>query len=168
MRSAGLLALSLLAACLGTSPEDAARDALGDYRGEGEPEHRPGQPCLTCHDFAIAGTVFLYADDEVGVSGALVTITDDAGHQFTAPTNRTGNFIVTVKSGIDSPRMTRRGLLQIPWEPVFPLRVVVQRGDVVREMESWIWREGSCAGCHHGGQDEADSVAKIFLLEEGA
>lgn len=169
MRRALPLAL-LLAACLGTSPEDAEREALGPYGDDddGDPEHRPGQPCLVCHDeFVVAGTVFLYADDDVGVGGAVVEVEDAEGRIFSAPTNRTGNFMVSVKGGISAPQLSRRGNLLIPWDPVFPLRVNVRRNGVERDMESWIWREGACAGCHVGSADTAESVARVYLLEPG-
>lgn len=165
-----LAACLVLAGCLGTSPEDAERDALGPYGDDddGDPEHRPGQPCLVCHgEFVIAGTVFLYATDEVGIGGAVVDVTDAEGRTFSAPTNRTGNFMVSVKGGISGPQLSRRGNLLIPWQPAYPLRVRVRRNGIDRDMESWVWREGACAGCHVGSADTAESVARVYLLEEG-
>jgi hypothetical protein len=152
-----------LAACIGTTPEDAERDALPG--GGGDPEHRPGQPCLLCHGFAIAGTVYYRASDRSGIEGAEVDIEDDLGRRFVARTNRAGNFMVRVRSGLDAPEQRSRGRLDIPWEPEFPLAIVVRARGVETEMESLAWREGSCAGCH-GPTVEADSAGKIYVVEE--
>jgi len=173
-----LLSLALASAgCLSTSPEDAARAALGPGDGDdGDEEHRPGQPCLTCHrdgyspgddKFVVAGTVYLRASDSRGLRGASVEISDAAGHQFTAQTNDAGNFMVEVREGISAPRTDDEGKLRIPWRPVFPLQVSIRHGDVVKEMKSHVWRDGSCAGCHVGSSDTVDKVAKIWLIEEG-
>jgi mono/diheme cytochrome c family protein len=167
--------LLLLGACIGTSPEEAAREAQGDEE-DGDEEHRPGQPCLVCHGvdyspggpvFAVAGTVYLRASDAEGIGGALVEVTDARGRQFRAPTNRVGNFMVEVKPGLSSPQLTRRGRLRIGYEPEYPLSIRIERGDLVQEMESFAWRDGSCAGCHLGVDDTADSVPRVFLIEEG-
>lgn len=160
------LAAIALAGCLGTTPEDAERDALPDDE-DGNPEHRPGQPCLLCHDFAIAGTVYRRASDRTGLEGAEVDVEDDAGHKFVALTNRAGNFIVRVEGDGPSPRQRSRGQLDIPFKPVFPLSIVVRAGGVEATMESLAWRQGSCAGCH-GPTVEADSAGKIYVIEETA
>lgn len=160
----GLAALAL-AGCLGTTPQDAERQALPDDE-DGDPEHRPGQPCLLCHGFAIAGTVYNRASDSRGIEGAEVDIEDEAGHRFVARTNRVGNFIIRVSGGSE-PRQRSRGQLDIPWEPVFPLQISVRANGTEQVMESLAWREGSCAGCH-GPTVEADSAGKIFVVEEGA
>ncbi len=183
VRPLPVLAL-LLAACLGTSPEDEARRALGpeppgfcdeggtdhddgeEDEDEGCAEHRPGQPCLVCHDdFAIAGTVFLRAGDGVGVEGADVLIADDRGHLFAARTNRTGNFMVEVDGDLRAPRQRERGRLSIPWKPVFPLQVAVRHGELLQVMESRVHREGSCGACHTE-EAGAASAGPVYVLEE--
>ena len=171
-----LVALSLLWACtgcLGTSPEAEARDSLGDA-DDGDPEHRPGQPCLVCHGedyspgdavFAVAGTVYLRKTDPLGLEGASVTVQDDRGHAFTALTNRAGNFMVSVRDGISGPEQHDRGELDIPWEPAYPLSISVSYGDAVQEMRSVSHREGSCAACH-GLVAGAASVGRVFVIDD--
>ena len=152
-----------LAGCIGTSPEDAEREALPDDE-DGDPEHRPGQPCLLCHDFAIAGTVYYRASDPVGFENAEVDIEDAAGHRFVALTNSAGNFMIEVRGDLTAPEQRSRGLLELPWQPVFPLSIAVRGDGVERTMESLAWREGSCAGCH-GPTVEADSAGPIYIVE---
>jgi hypothetical protein len=158
------LALAALAGCLGTTPEEAERQALPDD-DDGDPEHRPGQPCLLCHDFAIAGTVYFRASDRVGIEGAEVDVTDDAGNRFVALTNRAGNFIVSVEGDGPEPRQRDRGQLEIPFEPVFPIEIAVRARGEEAIMESLAWREGSCAGCHRPDV-AADSPGPVYVVEE--
>lgn len=106
--------------------------------------HRAGQPCATCHgpsgpaatDFSIAGTVFAGPGSLVGVGGARIDLVDAAGTRppVSTPitTNCVGNFWIA--------RST--------WDPVFPVHVIVSKGDTRREMKSDIGRAASCADCH--------------------
>jgi hypothetical protein len=166
-----------LGGCLGTSPDDRARAELGPAE-DGDEEHRPGQPCLACHGedyhpgeavFAIAGTVYLTADtpDGDGLEGATVAVLDAAGREFTARTNRAGNFMVEVREGLGAPEQRDRGRLLIPWAPTFPVSVAVGRDGVEedRAMETLIWREGSCAGCHLTDRAGTDHVEKVWFEE---
>lgn len=104
------------------------------------PLHRPGQPCLLCHDgalgdpqaFSLAGTVFLQPDAEAAARGAQVEVTAADGSSMMFTTNAAGNFYVPAQR----------------WQPVFPLQVKVHfQGESV-DMLSNIGRDGSCAGCH--------------------
>jgi hypothetical protein len=174
-RALALLVLLAAPACLGTSPEEEARAAQGED-DDGDEEHRPGQPCLTCHGesyapgddvFVVAGTIYLLPGDEDGLRGARIDMVDAVGHEFTAVSNRVGNFMVEVRSGLGSPRQREHGRLEIPWDPVFPLEVTVSHGNDVQEMESYIWRDGSCAGCHTGPDDGTKSVARVYAAEDG-
>lgn len=175
-----------LGGCIGTTPEQAARERLprgGDDDDEGGPEHRPGQPCLVCHTggltgtqpaFAIAGTIVGSAGGG-GVRDAHVVLIDNAGHLFCAATNRAGNFMIEVDDTLTAPQQRDRGRLKIPWEPVFPVTVIkVSRStcDVSgplapgeRTMASLVNREGSCAACH-GPDANARSVGPI-VVEDG-
>ncbi|MCC6993982.1 MAG: hypothetical protein IT370_05075 [Deltaproteobacteria bacterium] len=172
---AGLIVMGLVGGCIGDSPEDQQAAALGNQR-DGDPEHRPGQPCLACHSteyspgggaFVLAGTIYMRAGDpdSAGVEGAEVIMKDKAGHQFTALTNRTGNFMVTVDSALDAPSQRARGRLRIPWQPVFPVEVSVGIDGVEKDMETLIWREGSCAGCHVGSQTGTDHVERVWFTD---
>ena len=107
------------------------------------PLHRPGQPCLLCHDgkigdpgqFSVAGTVFSKSNDITpsnGVSGALVHMTDARLVEYTATTNQVGNFYVTPNQ----------------YTPSYPMHVEVISGGVSTPMTTHIGRDGSCAGCH--------------------
>src|SRR5437762_1056198 len=57
------------------------------------PTHRPGQPCLLCHDdgeataFSVAGTVFADANSTAPVGGVAVYLIDATAAVFTVSTN---------------------------------------------------------------------------------
>ncbi|MGD8859144.1 MAG: hypothetical protein PVI30_03975 [Myxococcales bacterium] len=165
------------AGCIGTSPEQAQEDALGpEEPGVSQgPYHRAGQPCLRCHGedhtpggrvFVLAGTVYRRPDDERGVQGARVEVTDAAGHRFTARTNRVGTFFVSEGGGGEEAVRYDDGQVRIPYSLEFPLRVSVRDGELEQEMRGLVWREGSCGACH-AGQPSASSNGRIFL-EGGA
>jgi hypothetical protein len=164
MRPALILALVAALGC-GNTPEDDARDALGDtdhdYGGEAGPLHRPGQPCLLCHGFQLAGTVYRFEDDRAGVGGASVHVTDGMGRSFTATTNSSGNFYVTRGGELEA---DDDGELELPYELEYPLAVEIEHEGITQPMRSLIWREGSCAHCH--GPTEGESSAGRIVLEE--
>jgi hypothetical protein len=123
------------------------------------PLHRPGQPCLLCHDgslgsppeFSIAGTVFLQPTGTQPAQGATVELKAADGSHFAVVTNRAGNFYI-------SPR---------EWNPKFPLQVDVNfRGERI-EMLTNIGREGACAGCH-APEAGPDSPGHVYVrLDDG-
>jgi hypothetical protein len=121
------------------------------------PLHRPGQPCLVCHDpegkgaqaFAMAGTVYADEDALVPVNDATVVLQDGFGHTQTASTNCAGNF------------MLRPGELTLP----YPIWVTVQGAGQTIDMESPIYRDGSCASCHTEPKGPT-SAGHVFLLAE--
>ncbi len=142
-----LLPASLLVAC--DPVHDNAKAALG---GEVDgvphgPLHRPGQPCIVCHDgalgdpprFTIAGTLYETPGAKVPVEGATVVVTDvnDAGARL--ETNSAGNFYAHATD----------------YDPTFPViaTVVGPQGQVVK-MQTLILGNGSiepngaCASCH--------------------
>jgi hypothetical protein len=136
--AAGVLGLCL-AACDPVHTDEIAAlggEAPGVPRG---PTHRPGQPCLLCHDggraheFSVAGTVFESPLNSQGASGVTVTMVDSAGSMYAATTNAVGNFYVTPDE----------------WTPAYPLpSTTLTDGHVSTPMYSEIARNGSCAGCH--------------------
>lgn len=174
-RRAAALAVAMLAGCIGQSPE-AAREANLGPEEPGVPQgpnHRPGQPCLTCHSeehdpggehFLFAGTVYRRAGDERGLEGAEVVFADAEGRSFTARTNRVGTFFVRTGGG-SAPVQHSEGELRVPFQPKFPVRVKVRDGAVEQNMQGLIWREGSCAACH-GGEASAASNGWIFVEGE--
>jgi hypothetical protein len=118
-------------------------DAPGVRNG---PLHRPGQPCMLCHDgafgdpqaFSIAGTVFQVPSSLEPSVGADVAITDSTPTTRVVMTNAAGNFYIQAND----------------WTPVFPLQVVVRpSGGTPVYMLSQIEGSadvlgGACATCH--------------------
>lgn len=105
------------------------------------PLHRPGQPCLDCHDgasgdppaFTMAGTVYLEASTLVPASGAAVTLADVNGNTTVAVANAAGNFYLSPSD----------------FNPTYPVHVtsIAVMGSTA-VMHSHIGGNGSCAGCH--------------------
>jgi hypothetical protein len=155
-----LLATSLaLLAC-----DPVQRDAVAALGGEASgtrpgPLHRPGQPCLLCHDgalgdpeeFSVAGTVFVTADERAPAIEAEVHITAADQTKKTFSTNAAGNFYVT--SG--------------QWKPVFPLQVSVEYAGQSVDMDSMVGRDGSCAACHVDPA-AADSPGHVYAVSVDA
>jgi hypothetical protein len=125
------------------------------------PLHRPGQPCITCHDgaigdppaFSVAGTVFTSDGSSQPANGVLVTLADAAGHKHTATTNAAGNFYITPNE----------------FTPVYPMTATISvsaTSKVATSMTSLIGRDGSCGDCH---KDPAgpSSAGHIFITTDG-
>jgi hypothetical protein len=142
--------------------QDSAIGALGGEapgvrRG---PLHRPGQPCLLCHDgalgdppaFSVAGTIFDLPSSTQGVDGATVSLTDANGSSFDAVTNAAGNFYVTPAQ----------------WTPTFPLTVAVTSSGLRLTMKTDIGRDGSCAGCHIDPAGPSSPGHVCLTLDDGA
>lgn len=69
----------------------------GTYSGGNGGSMRPGDPCSTCHNFTIAGTLYeteheMESCNGVSVSGANVVITGSDGTVTTLPVGPGGNF----------------------------------------------------------------------------
>ncbi len=155
------LLLLLFAATVAGSCDPVHDDAVAALGGEAQgvppgPLHRPGQPCLLCHDgapgdppaFSLAGTVFLYANSiEQAANGATVTLEDKDGTTATATTNAAGNFFLTPTA----------------YSPEYPVHVKsVARGNVSILMHSHVGGNGSCAGCHVD-PEAPDSPGHVYL-----
>jgi hypothetical protein len=154
-----LLVLVLLGACSDPVREQAIADLGGEARGVPEgPLHRPGQPCLACHDggeasrFSIAGTVYAREGSKVPLNEVTVRLVDAQGRRSSSVTNCAGNFFVR------------------PAEFAFqyPLWVTLAVGDHTIDMESPTFREGSCAACHGDPKGPASAGRVYFLLDEDA
>lgn len=140
LRFAFLVELLWFAAC--DPVLDNAVAALGGEasRVRPGPTHRPGQPCLLCHDgelgdpraFSIAGTVFLDPSDVQPAVGARLKLMAADGSSFTLSSNRAGNFYIEPAA----------------WTPVYPLQVSIDFESQTVSMVSNIGRNGACAGCH--------------------
>jgi hypothetical protein len=122
--------------------DDAVAALGGETAGVSPgPLHRPGQPCLLCHDgasgdpgaFSMAGTIYLGGNTLDPAIGATVTLVAADGATASATTNAAGNFYLTPST----------------FSPRFPVHVQsVEMGGVSVAMHSHIGGNGSCAGCH--------------------
>jgi hypothetical protein len=159
--SRAAISLLLAAAALGCADpvHDDVVTALGPERGgvPAGPLHRPGQPCLVCHDgggpgdmvLRFGGTIYQNDVDDTPLVAATVTLTDAKAHTRVAVTNCAGNFFVQA----------------VDWSPVFPVHVQVDYGSVSATMQNHIGREGSCAACHTG-KDSSTSVVHPYLTSD--
>jgi hypothetical protein len=119
---------------------DEAKSDLGDEAPgvNPGPDHRPGQPCLVCHDgttasqWSVAGTITGVLGSTAPLSGATVNLTDATLSTFSVTSNEVGNFYVEPSR----------------WQPVYPVNVNVTYGSITATMTTIIGRDGSCAGCH--------------------
>src|SRR5580692_11473804 len=120
----------LLAACVPDPTVSNAIDALGPEasgvrRG---PLHRPGQPCLLCHDgalgdpprFTVAGTVFQTTGARQAAASVTVNLVDVNGASVALSTNAAGNFYATPSQ----------------YAPTFPMRVSVASNGLTVQMET--------------------------------
>lgn len=149
----------LLSAC--SDPvKDTAIDSLG---GEAPgvspgPLHRPGQPCLYCHDgygpgeleFSVAGTAFQYADSKTPLANAIVHVIDSRGRTARTGTNCAGNFFFQ----------------KADYDPSYPIWTTLEFGGVLLEMSTPIFRDGSCSSCHRDPASES-SVGHIYFAPPG-
>ncbi len=139
-----------------------AQDALGGEapgvrRG---PLHRPGQPCITCHDgaigdpnaFSVAGTVYTDATGKTAAQGVVVELTGSDKKSYRTTTNAAGNFYVEPNQ----------------FEPVYPMTVVLDPDSQYPTlMTSAIGRDGSCADCHNTRGPGPTSAGPIFITKNG-
>lgn len=154
----------LFAACV-DPVHDADVEALGpEKRGvRPGPNHRPGQPCVTCHgdrgpaepEFAIAGTIYLARGVLEPVAGVTVHLADATGATREPRSNEVGNFFVG----------------KTDWDPVYPITVELRdprsdgRGGV-RPMETLVRAKGSCADCHSGAEGAGEHMPAVYLREK--
>ncbi len=111
------------------------------------PLHRPGQPCLLCHDgaigdpqrFTVAGTVYQTTGSLAPSTGATVIVTDARGSTGRLSTNAAGNFYATPSQ----------------FDPTFPWRVSIEGPSTKTvtmqtevEGNGTVEPNGSCASCH--------------------
>jgi hypothetical protein len=155
-----LAGISLVAGC-----GDPVRDALADSLGPEAPNvrpgpaHRPGQPCLACHTdggraqpaFAIAGTTYRERDAPNVLGHVTVTLSDADGKTLQTRSNCAGNFYLLPQ--------------EVAMREPFWVTLVFNGRSI--DMESPVYREGSCAGCH--SQPVAPSSAGVvFMTDDSA
>jgi hypothetical protein len=148
----GALAVVALG-CADPTREAAIANLGGEVEGVPPgPLHRPGQPCLACHDghearrYSMAGTVYRLADGDAPAPGVRVEIVDSVEQTFVVETNCAGSFFVRPED----------------FTPAYPAWTSLSLGAYRIAMETPIHREGSCAGCH---ADPAgpDAVGRVYL-----
>lgn len=134
-----------------TTIEALGEEAIGVPIG---PLHRPGQPCLVCHDgevareLAVAGTVYWAFDSKRPAPGTRVDFVDgDKDHQF-AYTNCAGNFFLYPEE------------MQVD----FPFWVKVSAGGTEITMDSPVNGDGSCASCHKKTLSTR-STGRVYLYD---
>jgi len=158
-----LICSALLGVWCASCGTDPTISAVADRLGPEEPgvpqgpEHRPGQPCVTCHHgsgpgepaFSLGGTIYVDRDRALPLEGASVEFVDALERRRTATTNCAGNFYVEADD----------------WQPQFPVWVEVRFGEESIVMETLIQRDGACATCHFDPAGP-DSAGHVYLSEE--
>ena len=139
-------ALALPSLVLASGCRDPVRDDLATSLGgeapgvKAGPLHRPGQPCMACHEgdgpgeivFSIAGTAYQSSEATVPLANAIVNVIDSTGKRALTGTNCAGNFWFVPED----------------FTPVYPVWTSIEFGGVKSPMNSPIFRDGSCATCH--------------------
>ncbi len=161
LRACVLAALAAASACDPVGED--ARAALGPETPGVRPGplHRPGQPCLVCHDgallnpgaFSVAGTIYRTPSSPTGLEGATVFLSDSSNSSYmTLATNSAGNFYVTPDE----------------WNPVYPLTsIAVMSTAGFAVMESDVGRNGACASCHVNPAGPASPGQVCITLDNG-
>jgi hypothetical protein len=162
-RAHAVLVFALGAASIGSSCDPVHDDAISALGGEAPgvprgPTHRPGQPCITCHDgaigsppvFSVAGTIYENATDLIAAQNANVTLTGADNKYYVATTNEVGNFYVSPKD----------------FTPVYPMKVEVTWNGTMVFMTSVVGRDGSCADCHKDPAGPA-SAGHVYIPPNG-
>jgi hypothetical protein len=99
--------------------------------------------------FLLAGTVYIDAQSLTPIDNVRVDFIDAFGSTFSTITNCAGSFIVRRQE----------------YSAGGPIWVSLQRDEVLREMETPIYRDGSCAGCHTDPLGPA-SAGHVFLIDD--
>ncbi len=167
-RHAISLALFALAALLGACQPDPVHEDAVKAQGPETPGiptgpfHRAGQPCLVCHAergpasmvMSFAGTIYQSYDNRTPLEGAVVHVFDSRGHEAVTGTNCVGNFFIQKKQ----------------FDPVWPVWVQIeygtQAGQPAAQMLSPIFRDGSCADCHHDPH-ATNATGHIYYAPQG-
>jgi len=152
---------AMLAACGDPVRDDKVSALGGEVAGVPRGElHRGGQPCVLCHSegseappFAMAGTVYRDVNSRVPVAGISVAVVDSSKTTYRAVTNCAGNFFM------------RADQISLQFPVWISLRASPPDGMIVRDMDSPIYREGSCAGCHSDPIGSA-SAGHVYAIDD--
>jgi hypothetical protein len=171
MKAIGILALALCTVGPLFACDPVHDDAVSALGGEAPgvrrgPLHRPGQPCILCHDgaigdpqrFTVAGTVFQTPGAKEAAVGATVKLTDANGTSMEVTTNAAGNFYLTPSQ----------------YDPVVPVQVLVNAGGSAVKMQTLIAgnlteepNNGSCASCHVDPAGPSSPGHVCLMLDDG-
>lgn len=155
----GMLGAWLGASCGRDPLHDRDVEALGpeDPSVEPGPLHRRGQPCSVCHGgdgpakstFVLSGTVYAIAGADDALPGATVRYIDWVGAQGSIVTNCAGNFFLRADEAA----------------PRWPIWLRLQQGEMVADMQSAVFREGSCNACHTAVASPR-TTGRVYLSEQ--
>lgn len=153
----GCLLGALVTACADPAVDDVIERLGPEARGVPQgPEHRPGQPCATCHRdggegpvFTLAGTVYRDSTQALPLERAIVELVDAEGVRRDFITNCAGNFYIETDD----------------WQPAFPVWVQVRFRDKSIAMLTPIQRERSCASCHFDPAGPG-SAGHVYVSDE--
>lgn len=134
-------------------------DALGpeDPSVPPGPTHRPGQPCVTCHEargpgrpeMRFGGTIYAVKGQTQPLANVTVHLVDAMGSKIDATTNSAGNFWVTSDA----------------WDPVWPVHVSLEYGAQQAAMSTHVGRTGSCGDCHFDPPAK-DTPGRVYLVAD--
>jgi hypothetical protein len=126
----------------------------GDWQGDGYVDMLPGDNCMACHSangqgpsFYAAGTVY-DPTGTVGVSGVVVTISDDLNNTRTATTQPSGNF--EIGHSRTKPALTP------------PLHISLSKGGTVVPMQHPAVT-GACNVCHNGAATQCNAPSRVHF-----
>jgi len=151
-----------LAIALSACGDPAHDDAVAALGPEGSvpagPLHRPGQPCTVCHggkgpgnmEFRLAGTLYKSPGSPEPLANAVVRFWDSKGRATFTGTNCAGNFWVQ----------------KADYDPEFPVYTTVEFGGVAVDMDTPIFRAGSCATCHLE-PPSVESLGQVYFAPAG-
>jgi hypothetical protein len=138
-------------------------EAAGVRRG---PLHRPGQPCLLCHDgavgdpqrFTVAGTVYDTPSAQVASVRASVVLVDANAVRFQVLTNAAGNFYAT-PSEYD-PTFPIQAAVTGPAGQTAPMQTLIEGNGTVEP-------NGGCASCHFDPSGRNSPGHLCVTLDDG-
>lgn len=144
------------------------------------PLHRPGQPCVLCHDgsgpgnivLAFGGTVYQKQDTSTPMVGAIVHFRDSVGAEYRTATNCAGNFFIVdgdynptwpvfVKVEYALTVVTPAGPQTVVLNPRMTSPIYNTDGSTVAGL-----RDRSCANCH-SDPPSPTSEGHVYLAPQG-
>lgn len=147
------------ASCMDPVHSDEVAALGGEAKGvKAGKNHRPGQPCLTCHggdgpgspEWSVAGTIYAVRGKPDVLRDVTIVLTDATNDTKTLTSNEAGNFYIEAED----------------WSPTYPLRVELQGAGKAKAMKTVIGRNGGCASCHYGADNAPDHMPPVFMSDQ--